>query len=83
MQGWAKGLKDRVERTATQLSSQASTAFTPPDENDAGTSSTEEHPSTPGAAGGADATHAHQGEHGWDRLGVVAINRQSIRSSLA
>lgn len=32
MQGWAKGLKDRVERTATQLSTQASTAFTPSDD---------------------------------------------------
>lgn len=30
---WAKGLKDRVERTATQLSTQATTAFTPPDED--------------------------------------------------
>lgn len=34
MQGWAKGLKDRVERTATQLSTQASTAFTPSDEEE-------------------------------------------------
>lgn len=34
MQGWAKGLKDRVERTATQLSTQASTAFTPTDEEE-------------------------------------------------
>lgn len=34
MQGWAKGLKDRVERTATQLSTQASTAFTPSDDEE-------------------------------------------------
>lgn len=33
MQGWAKGLKDRVERTATQLS-QVSATFTPPTEGD-------------------------------------------------
>lgn len=31
MQGWAKGLKDRAERAATQLS-QVSTAFIPPEE---------------------------------------------------
>lgn len=31
MQGWAKGLKDRVERTATQLS-HVSTAFIPPED---------------------------------------------------
>lgn len=31
MQGWAKGLKDRAERAASQLS-QVSTAFTPPED---------------------------------------------------
>lgn len=31
---WAKGLKDRVERTAGELKSQAATAFTPPDEQE-------------------------------------------------
>jgi len=31
---WAKGLKDRVERTATQISTQATTAFTPPPEDE-------------------------------------------------
>lgn len=30
---WAKGLKDRVERTAGELKSQAATAFTPPDDD--------------------------------------------------
>lgn len=41
MQGWAKGLKDRVERTATQLS-HASTAFTPPEDGVENGNSTDE-----------------------------------------
>lgn len=39
MQGWAKGLKDRVERTATQISSQATSAFIPPSETNDGNQS--------------------------------------------
>lgn len=35
MQSWAKGLKDRAERAATQLS-QVSTAFIPPDDDSEG-----------------------------------------------
>lgn len=36
---WAKGLKDRVERTATGLSTAATTAFTPPDDEEVTTAS--------------------------------------------
>lgn len=41
MQGWAKGLKDRVERTATQLS-HVSTAFIPPEDGVENGNSTDE-----------------------------------------
>lgn len=51
MQGWAKGLKERVERTATQLS-HASTAFTPPEDgvengNDAADQQNDTHNAVP------------------------------------
>lgn len=62
---WAKGLKDRVERTAGELKSQAATAFTPPDEEGEGEggdinpstaaaeNSSSSHPPASSAAGGA------------------------------
>lgn len=57
MQGWAKGLKDRVERTATQLSTQATTAFTPPDEDSEGSDPTARRTSNGTAVAGDDPTN--------------------------
>lgn len=56
MQGWAKGIKDRVERTATQISSQATSAFTPPPETNDGNQSAAEA-----------ASHREMGEAGQSR----------------
>ena len=39
---WAKGLKDRVERTATTVTAAATTAFTPPDDEEPSTASIRE-----------------------------------------
>lgn len=61
MQGWAKGLKDRVERTATQLSTQASTAFTPSDEEEQANSVSQPLVTTTSSSGPAGNNTAQQG----------------------
>lgn len=57
---WAKGLKDRVERTATGLSTAATTAFTPPDE-EAGTATTSSLGEAAAAGAASDTAAAAEG----------------------